>query len=110
MSSILTIARHEYLTNVRRTGFIAMTAIVPLIMVAVLLVAAVFGGQAGAFFEQQFGRDRGVVGVVDRQGAFTPLLPELRSKLRTFVRPGNSAIPPERLRKPSTSPDSRRPS
>jgi len=76
MSSVLIIARHEFVTNVRRTGFIVTTAAVPLVMVVVLLVAAVFGGQAGAFLERQFTPDRGVAGVVDLQGSFTPLLPQ----------------------------------
>ncbi|HHX44512.1 MAG TPA: ABC transporter permease [Chloroflexi bacterium] len=77
---ILSIARHEFLTNVRRKGFVIMTAIVPLIMVVILLVASVFGGQAGAFFEAQFNRDGGATGVVDQYGAFTPLLPEYEGR------------------------------
>ena len=81
---ILSIARHEYLTNVRRTGFIVVTAIVPLIMVAILLVGALFGGEAGAFFEAQFNRDRGTVGVVDRHGVFTPLLPEYEGRYALY--------------------------
>jgi ABC-2 type transport system permease protein len=84
MNNVLTIARHEYLTNVRRTGFIVVTAIVPLIMAAILVVAAVFGGQAGAFLERQFSRDGGIVGVVDRHGAFTPLLPEYEGRYALY--------------------------
>ena len=84
MNSVLTIARHEYVTNVRRTGFIVITVMVPLIMVVIVLIAAVFGGQAGAFLDRQFTRDRGVVGVVDRQGAFTPLLPEYQGRYALY--------------------------
>jgi len=51
------VARHEYLTNVRRAGFIIMTAAVPALGILVLLFGAFFAGQArqlGAFFERQF--------------------------------------------------------
>ena len=62
------VARHEYLVNVRRAGFIIMTAIVPVLGLAVLLFGAFFGGQArqlGAFFEKQFDVGDKAIGVVD---------------------------------------------
>jgi ABC-2 type transport system permease protein len=72
---IWVIARHEYLTNVKRAGFIIMTAIVPLLGVLGLLAATVFGGEAqqiGEFLERQFtgGKPNGVV---DLSGTFTPI-------------------------------------
>jgi ABC-2 type transport system permease protein len=72
---IWVIARHEYLTNVKRLGFIIMTAIVPLLGVVGLLAATLFGGEAqqiGEFLERQFtgGKPNGVV---DLTGTFTPI-------------------------------------
>jgi len=45
MHKVLIVARHEYLVNVRRVGFIVMTALVPLLGAAALLVAAGASGQ-----------------------------------------------------------------
>jgi ABC-2 type transport system permease protein len=72
------IGRHEYLTNVKRAGFIIMTAIVPVIGILGLLAATVFGGEAqqvGEFLEKQFtgGKPNGVV---DGSGIFTPIQAE----------------------------------
>ncbi len=72
------VTRHEYLTNVRRAGFIIMTAIVPVLGIAVLLFGAFFGGQArqlGAFFEKQFDVGDKAIGVVDESGYFSLILP-----------------------------------
>lgn len=73
------VARHEYLTNVRRAGFIIMTAIVPLLGIVVLLIGVFFAGQArqlGEFFERQFDVGDTAIGVVDGSGYFSPILPE----------------------------------
>lgn len=73
------VARHEYLTNVRRAGFIIMTAAVPALGILVLLFGAFFAGQArqlGAFFERQFEVGDEPIGVVDETGYFSPILPE----------------------------------
>lgn len=75
------VTRHEYLTNVRRIGFIIMTASVPALGVAVLLFGAFFSGQArqlGAFFEKQFDTGDKPIGVVDESGYFDPILPQYR--------------------------------
>jgi ABC-2 type transport system permease protein len=72
------IGRHEYLTNVKRLGFIIMTAIVPALGVLGLLAATVFGGEArqiGEFLERQF-TDGKPNGVIDQTGIFTPIQPE----------------------------------
>ncbi|MGD2147072.1 MAG: ABC transporter permease [Anaerolineae bacterium] len=72
---IWVIARHEFLTNVKRPGFIIMTAIVPAMGALGLLVATVFGGEAqqiGEFLERQFTGDK-PYGVVDQSGSFTPI-------------------------------------
>jgi ABC-2 type transport system permease protein len=80
MSKVGVIARHEYLVNVRRLGFIIMTALVPLLGVLGLLITAFFGGQASAFFERQFSPEPKEIGVVDHLGAFTPVLPAYQER------------------------------
>ncbi len=82
---IWTIARHEYLTNVRRTGFIIMTAIIPALgLIALVLTALLLprGDAVANWLERQFDIGRKPIGVVDRSGYFTPILPEYRE---TFV-------------------------
>lgn len=69
------IGRHEYLINVRRTGFIIMTAIVPALGILGLLGVTLFGGegqQIGEFLERQFTGSK-PNGVVDLSGMFTPI-------------------------------------
>jgi ABC-2 type transport system permease protein len=85
MNKILIVARHEYLTNVRRIGFIIMTASVPLLGVVGLLVATFFGGQASTFLERQFTAERRPIGVVDHLGAFTPILPDYQARYHLFA-------------------------
>lgn len=82
MRRVLIVARHEYLVNVRRVGFIAMTLLVPLLGAAGLFVAAFFGGQAAAFFASTFIPEERNVGLVDHLGAFTPLLPAYEEDFR----------------------------
>lgn len=86
MRKILIVARHEYLLNVRRAGFIAMTVLVPLVGAAGLAVAAFFGGQAAQFFQSTFAPEvKKETGVVDRLGAFSPILPEYSERFRPFT-------------------------
>jgi len=84
MSKLWIIAANEYRTNVRRTGFIVMTLVVPFIGLVALLVSAIAGGRIGAFFENQIEGNRKPVGVVDELGAFTPMLEEFRQEYRAF--------------------------
>jgi ABC-2 type transport system permease protein len=73
------VARHEYLVNVRRVGFIIMTTIVPVLGLVVLLFGTFFAGQAsrlGEYFEQQFEVGDRAIGVIDGPGYFSPILPE----------------------------------
>lgn len=80
-----TIARHEYLTNIRRTGFIVMTALVPALgLIGLVLVALLLprGSEVADWLERQFDVGRKPVGVVDRSGYFTHILPEFQE---TFV-------------------------
>jgi ABC-2 type transport system permease protein len=85
MRKILIVARHEYLVNVRRVGFIVMTALVPLLGAAGLFVAAFFGGQAAAFLASTFVPGPQNIGMVDQLGAFTPLLPEYQDNFTLFA-------------------------
>ncbi len=85
MHKIGVIAQHEYLVNVRRAGFIIMTALVPLLGALGLLVAAFFGGQASAFFERQFAPEPEKIGVIDHLGAFTPILPAYQERYHLFA-------------------------
>ena len=81
------VARHEYLANVRRAGFIIMTAIVPVLGIVVLLIGTLFSGQArqlGAFFERQFEVGDQAIGVVDSSGYFSPILPEYEEDFVVF--------------------------
>lgn len=84
MSKIWLIAQHEYLANVRRPGFIIMTALVPLLGAVALLITAFLGGQTSAFLERQLAPEPKHIGVVDRQGAYTPILPTYRERFRAF--------------------------
>lgn len=73
------VTRHEFLTNVRRAGFIIMTAIVPALGIVTLLFGAFFAGQArqlGALLEKQFDVGDKPIGVVDESGYFSPILPQ----------------------------------
>ena len=76
MRKVCMFSRHDYLTNLRRTGFIIWTLMVPLLGLLGLLVAAFFGGQAASFFERQFMPEQSLIGYVDQSGMFTPALPE----------------------------------
>jgi len=76
---IWVIARHEYLTSVRRLGFIIMTAAVPALGVVGLLLAMLLGGetrQIGDFLARQFEGADQPIGVVDESGFFSPIRPE----------------------------------
>lgn len=74
------IARHEYLTNVRRPGFIFGTLFFPALGALGLLVAQFMAAPTqaaiGEFFRQQFAPASGPVGVVDASGLFTPIDPQ----------------------------------
>ncbi len=84
MRKVVIVARHEYLVNVRRVGFIVMTALVPLMGAAGLLIAAFFGGQAAAFFASTFVPETEVIGMVDQLGAFTPVLAKYEETVLLF--------------------------
>jgi len=70
------IARHEYINNLKRPGFIIWTLAVPALAGIGLLIATFFGGQAGDFFERQFSPTTPTVALVDQSGLFSDILPE----------------------------------
>jgi len=84
MRRVLIVARHEYLVNVRRVGFIVMTALVPVLGALGLFVAAFFGGQAASFLASTFVPEEGNIGIVDELGAFTPILPEYEGLIHLY--------------------------
>lgn len=80
MSKIWLIARHEYATNIRRTGFIVFTLLVPFLGLVAMLIASFVGGRAGQFLSNQIEGEQKIIGVVDEYGAFNPILPEYSSE------------------------------
>ena len=84
MRKVFIVARHEYLVNVRRVGFIVMTLLVPLLGAVGLFVAAFFGGQAASFLASTFVPEEGNIGIVDELGAFTPLLPQYQKQFTLY--------------------------
>jgi ABC-2 type transport system permease protein len=81
------VARHEYLINVRRAGFIIMTVLVPALGIVVLLFGAGFAGQAsqiGDLLEEQFDFSGKRIGIVDRSGVFSPILPEYQGDFTPY--------------------------
>jgi ABC-2 type transport system permease protein len=68
MRQTLLVAGQELWVNVRRPGFIIMTLLIPALGLIGLLVASLFGGQVGSFFESQFTPNDTAMGYVDHAG------------------------------------------
>jgi ABC-2 type transport system permease protein len=94
MHSVWIIARHEFITGVRRPSFIIMTLLIPLLGAVGLAVAAFAGGQASSFLASQFGPNIGKVGIVDQSTVFTPILPDYQKRFvaEDSVAEGKSAL------------------
>lgn len=101
MNKIWIIARHEYWVNLRRPGFLIMTALVPLLGFVALLVGTFFSGQAGNFLQQIFVSGSRLNGVVDQSGQFTPILPDYQEQFILFadVEAGRAAVASEDIRR-----------
>jgi ABC-2 type transport system permease protein len=82
--TIWTIARHEYLTNLRRPGFIFFTLLIPALGIIGLVIAAFFSGQAASFFEQQFAGVNRPTGLVDQSGLYPSIPPEFAARYRAY--------------------------
>lgn len=89
--TIGTIAWHEFVTNVRRPGFIFFTLLIPALGVIGLIIAAFFSGQASDFLEDQFGGAADLpVGLVDQSGLYGELPPEYQSQYRLYPDPDSA--------------------
>lgn len=85
MSSVVwKIAVHEYVTNVRRPGFILVTLLIPAFGVITLLIAALFSGQATQFLTSQFAPQTRKSGVVDESHLFTPIPSNLSNRFEAY--------------------------
>ncbi len=78
LHKVWTIAHHEYTTNIRRTGFIVMTLIVPAVGILALFLATFAGKAALKSLEHVFGGFEKPYAVVDECGCFHPILPEFQ--------------------------------
>ncbi len=87
---VWTIARTEYLVNVRRAGFLIATAIVPALGLIALILMAFLAPQAGGitrWLEEQIEGGHRPIGIVDESGLFTPILPEYQEFFILYDRP-----------------------
>ncbi len=84
MRQILKIALHEYVTNVRRAGFIFFTLLIPALGIITLVITAFFSGQATRFLTSQFVPSTEKIGVVDQSGLFTPIRPQFADRYTAF--------------------------
>jgi ABC-2 type transport system permease protein len=76
MKQTLLVAGQELWVNIRRPGFILMTLLVPGLGLVAMLLASVFGGEVGTFFESQFAPNKTATGYVDHSGVLTADLPQ----------------------------------
>ena len=70
------VGRHEYVINVKKAGFIIMTAAIPALGIIALLLATVFSGASENLLSniaRQFEIGDRPIGVVDRTGDFSPI-------------------------------------
>jgi len=75
INRIAIIAWHEYITNVRRIGFIFMTLLFPALGLVGLITAGFFSGQALSLLRSQFAPQAKPAGIVDYSHLFTPIAP-----------------------------------
>ncbi len=85
MRNVWIIACHEYHINVRRTGFIIVTALIPAAALIAFAIMAFFSQPATQFLAKTFaGNSDKPIGVVDESGLFTPILPEFQAHFRLY--------------------------
>ena len=84
MRQTLIVAGQELWFNLRRPGFIIMTLLFPLLGVAVLLLASLFGGEVGGFLESQFEPKEQATGYVDHSGLLQPSQAAYRGDVTRF--------------------------
>ena len=76
MKQTVLVAGQELWVNIRRPGFIIMTLLVPGLGLVSLLLASVFGGEVGTFFESQFAPNNIATGYVDHSGLLAADVPQ----------------------------------
>ncbi len=84
MPRIWRIARHEYITNVRRPAFVFFTLLIPALGIISLVIAAFFSGQAANLFASQLAPETRMVGVVDESGLYAPIQPKYANRFVAF--------------------------
>jgi ABC-2 type transport system permease protein len=85
MRMTLLVAGQELWVNIRRPGFIIMTLLVPALGLVALLLASVFGGEVGNFFESQFSPNNTAIGYVDYSGLLTADLPQYSGEFVAYA-------------------------
>ncbi len=86
MNKTLLILRHEFLHTIRRTGFIIMTLIVPLIGLLVIGISQLVSGIARPTATPQIE----TVGYIDQAGGFEQYTSQGNIKLQLFNTPGEA--------------------
>ena len=94
MKQTLLVAGQELLVNIRRPGFIIMTLLIPALGCSGLLVASLFGGQVGDFFESQFAPNVKAIGYVDHSGLLTADLPAVQGRSSSPIPTRQPPAPP----------------
>ncbi len=86
MRNIWIIARHEYVKNIKRTGFLVFTLGVPVLLLVVSLLSSWGTVNFGSLFERLFVPPEEVerIGLVDQSGQFTPILPDYSDDFQPF--------------------------
>ena len=85
LDKIVTIAWHEYFTNVRRVGFIFVTLLFPALGLVGLITAGFFSGQALSLVRSQLVPQTKPVGIVDHSHLFTPIAPSFAKGFAVFT-------------------------
>jgi ABC-2 type transport system permease protein len=85
LDKIVTIAWHEYRTNVRRIGFIFVTLLFPALGLVGLITAGFFSGQARSLMRNQFVPQTKPAGIVDDSHLFTPIAPSFAKGFTAFA-------------------------
>ena len=85
MNGIWKIALHEYITNVRRPGFILVTLLIPALGLVTLIITAFFSGQAARFLVSQLAPETKKTGIVDQTQLFTPIKPEYAGQFQAYA-------------------------
>ena len=90
LNKIGIIARHEYIVNVRRIGFIFITLLFPALGALGVVVGAFFGGQASTIVRSQFTPQVRPVGIVDQSKLFTPIPSQFARRYLAFSDEGTA--------------------